>query len=1368
MARLAAKSKIWVVDEAEAYVAAEVVGPGAGGKIKVKISDTGEEKDVPSDDLEQRADQPSVGEMDDLGLLNMPQVLQNIDMRFGLEQCSRPGEGPATIYSSVGPMLVAMNPFAVLPIYGDEWKKAYSKVGGDMKKSKQLGPHAFKTAQNAYDRLQNAKDVSVVICGESGAGKTYSNKMILEYICAIAGAKGAGAAVSVDSIEKANVLLESFGNAKTTRNHNSSRFGKFSQLMFEESGGEYTICGVKVNHYLLERLRIVSQGSGERNYHIFFQLLRSGTAAQYGVTGGAADYEYTKVGADVDAEVDDGEEFKALMVQMEAVIKSKDERDSILKTMLGVLVLGNIEITGDKDTSSVSASAGSSSALKKASELLGIDSTALSEALTVSYIQEFGKKELLKIKLGKDQAIAQRDTLAKAIYSKVFDGLILSITRCLRARSGRLDKRRSIGLLDIFGFEDMKINGFEQVFINLTNEVIQDLFNNIMFKLETEVYKQEDVNYDFEFPEDRQACLDMFQSPKNGIIKLLAGSVSQKAAGPDGEDLVRVFNRSLSRPKDPSYPYKACGAQEVRKILKEKGLIKPGGRGGFAPGTPTAQNSFIVKHFAGDVLYTVDDWKPKSTDRLLAHLADLANNSTFEFVQELFEGESESSGKTVGEKFREQLKELDRKLQTGDVLFVRCIKSNKELKPGYMSRPMVLEQLRHGGIISALNVRRSGLPDRMVFDDFIEDFRGLEDPIVAKRSDIKERCERLLKPLFIGYEEMTESKKLPAKFHLFPKDQEYAIGKSQVFMKPQCLVYLRTIKNYILAEVFTLWSSGKIITKITGSWETLEQAEAEAKTNGLTSFASVQKALAESRSALTPWYTKLTDMQKAGKSEKDIEEAFKEDTETIRNLRRTAEDSLQVVFRIKSRKDQANQFLQAYLTLMSSRAGKLLEKVRKVDKDCEEFGAQVDPGELQKIQAACAAAKEAVAALQSAMPALKQETPAGVDLEAKGEFQPPAAATICPKAHSMFSKAGELVASAVEAGDAVLIVRRRFLEALAAMETSHQAAKAKLDKLAALTERFSAEGMADVVKSVENALEKESEAQDILEAAKDADGFKAAVAALEAAVAEAEEAVKIGTAELKRREEERRQEEALSSEIKNLHEELEKATAHFESEYNHRPHGFANEDGGTKKEVGEVHRDYDDVDSAIIKLEEELKPGNRLKADKRPVQELQGKYDQVFESFKAAQAKAGKLVAEAEKIGGKRFAAAFNVFEKRERRKFVSQASKEFKKEVKMAVEPAEPPSPVAETPPPAEPEPVSPPAAEPVSPPAGGEGLSVQSWCESIGVPDFAATLMDQGVEEATDLKFLEDDEITELLSSLKLGPRARARKAIAAMKKG
>lgn len=343
-----------------------------------------------------------ISEMDELKMLNMATVLDNVDCLFQMVQPPAPLQGINSIYSSVGPVLIAMNPFEKLPLYTKEWMDAYHKAGADPVQSKRLGPHAYRTAEEAYQGLRRNRQQSVVICGESGAGKTVTNRKMLEMLCEVAKKKVGDVRGQIGAdpalITMTNELLESFGNASTTRNHNSSRFGKLTSLHFA-GAQDFVVAGCGVRHYLLERSRVCGGPELERNFHIFYQLLRSDSAKTFGLESNPEAYEFTKDGAKLPqpgvyseglVSNDDKADFDAVQSRMEKAGFTSEMRTHVLEGLAAVLHLGNVKISGGKDSSSVDITG---AAFTKACELLGVPKEALGKALTIN-VTRVEKREI--------------------------------------------------------------------------------------------------------------------------------------------------------------------------------------------------------------------------------------------------------------------------------------------------------------------------------------------------------------------------------------------------------------------------------------------------------------------------------------------------------------------------------------------------------------------------------------------------------------------------------------------------------------------------------------------------------------------------------------------------------------------------------------------------------------------------------------------------------------------------------------------------------------------------------------------------------------------------------------------------------------
>uniref|UniRef100_A0A6B2L309 Myosin motor domain-containing protein n=1 Tax=Arcella intermedia TaxID=1963864 RepID=A0A6B2L309_9EUKA len=403
-------------------------------------------------------------------------ILHNIKERYDKD----------LIYTFIGPMLISMNPFRKLDQYGEHLIPEYAAKPP----KEDLLPHIYHIAQNAYKSIAFAKSQSVVISGESGAGKTEATKIILKFLCDVSDqtANASSTMSLAKSILATNPILEAFGNAKTIRNNNSSRFGKFIRILFNSGG---TIVGAKIDNYLLENTRIIFQAPSERNYHIFYQLLKGASAEQKAkfYLGSPKDYHYLTNG-DLEAPgIDDVEWFNSTKTAFSTLGISQDEQDSIFQVVSSVLLLGNVEFGGEE-----SVTIKNTHILALVAKLLGVRDHMLVEALTKRFFGGGGRASSYNIPLNKAQAIENRDALAKELYSKLFDHLV---NRLNSALTGTIEPNTLfIGVLDIFGFEIFNHNSLEQFCINYTNERLHLQFNSHMFKAEQEEYEKESVAWE--------------------------------------------------------------------------------------------------------------------------------------------------------------------------------------------------------------------------------------------------------------------------------------------------------------------------------------------------------------------------------------------------------------------------------------------------------------------------------------------------------------------------------------------------------------------------------------------------------------------------------------------------------------------------------------------------------------------------------------------------------------------------------------------------------------------------------------------------------------------------------------------------------
>jgi myosin V len=664
--------------------------------------------------------------------LHEPGILHTLRVRYGMD----------SIYTYSGQILIAANPHKRLPyIYGPRMMAQYRGVPLG-----ELSPHVYAIAEAAYAAmLADEQRQAILISGESGAGKTESAKMVMQFLAHRAGpstGSAAGgknksissstnnsnnsntaAAVSApieEQVLESNPLLEAFGNAKTARNDNSSRFGKFVEIDFD-AGGRVT--GASISTYLLERSRVVSIRSPERSFHIFYQLcagadeeMRSELHLENGATG-------FQILSQSDAfeleDVDDGEAFQHTLDAMRIVGLSDTNIKSILRTVAAILHLGNIAFElSSSDDAIVSSAPKAAIALSTAAKLLDVSSDALLTALTTRAIETRGER-IVKT-LDAIAAAESRDALAKSLYSRLFDWLVAAVNRKIGAIGGGGRTSRSIGILDIYGFECFDRNSFEQLCINLANEKLQQAFNAHVFKGEQEEYAEEGIAWSYVDFVDNQDVLD-----------LLEGSNSSSNSTTAQQGVFPLIDEACRLPR--------ATHQDLAHALRTR--LASHSRFGIPR---RDQHAFAVQHYAGEVCYSTDALLDKNRDFVVAEHAGLLSKSSAALLRELFaaeklfegsggSGQFDDQGKrrsafmlsTVGSRFRRQLGGLMNTLGECQPHFIRCIKPNSESLPGALAPPYVLEQLRAGGVLEAVRIACAGFPTRKPFLPFAQRFAGL-------------------------------------------------------------------------------------------------------------------------------------------------------------------------------------------------------------------------------------------------------------------------------------------------------------------------------------------------------------------------------------------------------------------------------------------------------------------------------------------------------------------------------------------------------------------------------------------------------------------------------------------------------------------
>lgn len=1056
---------IWARDHEAAWTEATVLRQGEGRTLIVSIGDgvhgAGAERSISADDVQPRSrHQRAVADMDDMSEQNEATLLHNIAQLYAQKQMPNPGDGLNTIYTSVGPMLITMNPNEDRGLTGEQWHRAYSADTGD------LGPHPYRTAKEALARMHVNGRQFIVICGESGAGKSVANGHILDFICHEAGTPVDGA--SPQQITNFNVLLEAFGNARTGRNPNSSRFGKVTRLSFNPSAN-YVIMAWRMDHYLLERSRVVRCPAHESTFHVFYKLSNSVNAKKYGLEAKAAGYRYTSNTTACSSSCD-SVEFEQLVTRMAGAGISEEQRDHIFSLVAAVLHLGNVDFTGDQDSSTVDVS--TLPALRSACGLLGVDSEKLGKALGSKQLMCEGK--VIMSPVGVETARAQRDTVAKTVYARLFAHIVSLFGRTM---NGQIDTRATeIGLLDMFGFEDFEKNSLEQLLINLTNERFQHLFNGIVFEREQRVYRDEGIKATFDPGMDSLECVRLLTSHSNpkGIIGLIGENISITS---DDTTLVQLFNSRFGpRGTNPHTSYGVFHADDVTKVAKAKGLTAAGRSHLFSEW----KKCFQVKHYACRVTYTVDGWLPKSIDALLPHLFKVLQESCNAQVAGLFAKEEATAGATVGEKFSKQLETLNEELEASECAFVRCIKPNSKMEPGLIDRPMVLAQLKCGGITSVLEMRHRGLPERMSYFAFSKEF-GLLHTKGKRASDDRRSCEDLLKLIFGDK----------------ARASKYDFGKTMVFMKSEVKTFLCnaiSLRNKNVALRYKrLWvrcARTVRIRMVSEARERVEAVERLAESHCITGLPKLAQELVAAKKTVDKMETWKREAMKTHGS--DLAKVSADlPAEEVRALCGMVHSLETTVHKISKRKVDAEQSHGRQIVHARGVASGLMERIALVESACEEASHVVEPDDLHECRCSCTQARILLEGLQSkTLPELKRLGPQDMNLEAEEELH------IDDKVSPLLDEMSEVVVRCEQFRNKVLLVRKRFLEAVAEQQSHQEEAELRLEKMLAQVRLFMSEGQHDVADAVSAAVFRKAEAQDVLRAAMDADGYRMAVRAL--------------------------------------------------------------------------------------------------------------------------------------------------------------------------------------------------------------------------------------------------------------------------------
>ncbi|XP_057512502.1 myosin-11-like isoform X2 [Actinidia eriantha] len=696
-------SHVWVEDLDEAWIDGQVSKIN-GQEVEIQASDgktvVANLSKIHPKDME--APSGGVDDMTKLSYLHEPGVLQNLSIRYQLNE----------IYTYTGSILIAINPFQRLPhLYDGHMMEQYKGAPFG-----ELSPHVFAIADVAYRAMMNeGKSNSILVSGESGAGKTETTKMLMRYLAYLGGRKGTEGRTVEQQVLESNPVLEAFGNAKTVRNNNSSRFGKFVELQFDKNG---RISGAAIRTYLLERSRVCQVSDPERNYHCFYLLCAAppeeiekyklGNPKMFHYLNQTNCYELVGVS--------DAHDYLATRRAMDIVGISQQEQDAIFRVVASILHLGNVEFAKGKEIdSSILKDEKSKFHLQTTAELLMCDLDGLEDALLKRVM--ITPEEVIKRSLDPVGATVSRDGLAKTIYSRLFDWLVDKINVSI----GQDPNSKSlIGVLDIYGFESFKTNSFEQFCINFTNEKLQQHFNQHVFKMEQEEYTKEEIDWSYIEFVDNQDVLDLIEKKPGGIISLL--------------DEACMFPKST---------HETFSQKLYQTFKSHKRFIKP----------KLSLTDFTIAHYAGEVLYQSDQFLDKNKDYVVPEHQDLLSASKCSFVAGLFpplqEESTKSSSKSskfssIGARFKLQLQQLMETLNSTEPHYIRCVKPNNLLKPAIFENVNIMQQLRCGGVLEAIRISCAGYPTRKTFFEFLNRFGLLAPEVLEGNNDEKVACKKIL------------------------------------------------------------------------------------------------------------------------------------------------------------------------------------------------------------------------------------------------------------------------------------------------------------------------------------------------------------------------------------------------------------------------------------------------------------------------------------------------------------------------------------------------------------------------------------------------------------------------------------------------
>lgn len=705
---------------------------------------------------DQRVPDTDYEDMVSMDCLNEPELLHNLKIRYLRDE----------IFTYIGPTLLILNPYKSLTDrFQEENISIYQKqTKSEVFNLKETPPHVYAISAKAYFQLfQNMRNQAIVISGESGAGKTENTKYAMRFLTSLSseGSKPKPLEEAKhedfnnspieDRILSCNPLLESFGNAKTVRNDNSSRFGKYVRILVDLKTKK--IQGAAISNYLLEKSRVTTQAAGERNYHIFYQLFHCEDKALMNsikLFGKSLEsFEYLKTTANVSAKgVDDLQFYKEVWLSFEKMRFSEQEKATIYKILAGILYLGNLRFDEKNLTDKDPCEIANSDCLSDICEILDFNEKDLQKAL-VFKTREIGK-QLIESPINIDECGFLRDSLSKGLYERLFIWLVKRLnlailpsddfakTRSVRKSIKEMRKsvvmkevniRLAVGLLDIFGFENFQVNSFEQLCINFTNEKLQQLYIAYVFKSEEAEFIEQglkDQLYRLSY-EDNQPIIDLIDKYPMGIFDLLEESCSLGSGTEDAllQKMAKTYKENIKF--------------ALKKLNKE---------------------IFLLTHTAKAVEYTITGFRNKNKDFLPKEMENVILRGSNETISAIYENKDTESngdnvkkgkaGKTLAGKFRGQMKDLMQELMSCDVNFIRCIKPNETKQADFFLASFVLTQIKYLGVLESIRIRKEGFPYRKEYANFCESHFDLlkKKKEIRDEKDPKLRAGKMLDELF--------------------------------------------------------------------------------------------------------------------------------------------------------------------------------------------------------------------------------------------------------------------------------------------------------------------------------------------------------------------------------------------------------------------------------------------------------------------------------------------------------------------------------------------------------------------------------------------------------------------------------------------